>query len=150
MAGAIVCKHCRSDIGTPKRPAGVTAISALSFLDVAGWLFTCIAPIPMTPLFTLLVLMDNNGVELMVGRIESLILAAISLYCGLGFLKQRASARRVYLGFGVYRVGFQLIATMALISRNVSPELIAPSLIGFVIFGWILYYVMRRRDYFPN
>ncbi len=147
--GASVCKHCHAEIGKPKRPTGVTVIAILTLL---GSVFG---------LFAIFGLNETNSIILgirvpvIIARAFGLIGNGIGIYCGIGFLKQLALARKVYIWVAIYGIANSLITTPVLMNTMRLPDevktgMIIGMIIGVGITGWILYYVVRRKDYFTN
>ena len=141
---AIVCKHCGARLGRPPRPVGVTVIAILVLIGVVSQLFAVIAARWETSF------LFGRHVPPTVFRVVTAAMAALSLYCGIGLLRQRAVARRVtilYLVVGV--VGSILNASV--MSRMLGGGASWTGVIlSVALNGYIIYYLIRRKDYFLN
>jgi DNA-directed RNA polymerase subunit RPC12/RpoP len=154
--GAVVCKHCGARLGVPKRPKGVTAIAVLCFIGAGMSLLALPALNPMNSIL----LGFRVPVNLM--RSIGVIGIGLSIYCGVGFLKLKASARKIYLWWALYSIVQSVISPIVLWpyikDMGASNEVIIGALVGMVVgtiiglalYGYILYYIFRRRDYFVN
>ena len=82
----------------------------------------------------------------------------MGFYCGIGFLKQLALARKTYIWLAVYGIINSLLSTPVLIrtmvymgfTPQVKTQMVIGMVLGIAVTGWILYYVVRRKDYFTN
>lgn len=148
--GASVCKHCHAEIATPKRPTGVTVIAVLTLLGSAGGLLTMLSLNEMNSIIL------GLRVPVVLARIETLVFAGVGIYCGIGFLRQKALARKIYIWVVLFGIINTLISTPVLINSMPLPDHVkGPTMIssmigGPAIFGWILFYLIRRKDYFTN
>jgi len=152
--GVAVCEHCHAKLGTPKRPTGVTVIAILALL---GSLFA---------LFGMVGLNKSNSiifgfrVPLALARIVRLFFAGIEIYCGIGLLMQTALARKIYIWVLTYSIVNTLTSTfiprhsilrhLKRLPAGVEGYAIIGTIIGIAILGWMLYYLIRHKDYFPN
>jgi len=147
--GATVCKHCHAEIGTPKRPKGVTVIAVLTLLGSA---FSLLAIFNLNEMNSIIL---GLRVPVALARIVTLVFSGVGIYCGIGFLKQMALARKIYIWVAIYGIINQLISTPVLMNSmrlpdNVKGGMIVGMIIGIAISGWILFYLIRRKDYFTN
>ena len=89
-------------------------------------------------------------------RIELLLLAFVELYCAIGFLKQKALARKVFIWYSLYGIaGFlfsipELISIMRSIDESYRMVSLFPLTFGLAFGALVLLYVIWHKDYFPN
>lgn len=158
--GAVVCKHCGATLGTPERPTGVTVIAILCFVSA---LLSIVALVSLEK-YTSIILGMN--VRVIVAQLHAVVMACISVYCGVGLLKLKEVSRKIFIIYALYSlVGstlyiFQLRANVIFMRqfkiagaydldyKTLYPEL--SSLIGMAIVGYIIYYLLRHKDYFVN
>ncbi|MDD5087275.1 MAG: zinc ribbon domain-containing protein [bacterium] len=135
---AVVCKHCHATIGTPQRPIGVTVIAALTLLGAAQILISAIGMLFRRHFGCSVIL----GIRIpdVVNGLVMLILGGLALYCGLGFLKQKAQARRIFL----WLAGFVILSSLITVGGSLT------GLLTIAVLGYIVYYLVRRKDYFTN
>ncbi len=155
MAGAILCKHCGAQLGTPQRPKGVTWLAVLLFVGTVVCLVSIPGQRPVSSFFL--------GVQVPVPFTQFLLLvsAGIDAFCGYGFLKLKRSAMRLYIGFscyGILNTLASLPASYSLAMRlnpyaessTVLGPVIAMVVLGLAFSGFIIYYLVSRKDYFVN
>jgi len=158
--GAVICKHCGAKLGTPERPKGVTLIAGLSFVGAVFALFA----LPSLNSYNSIILGMRVPVEL--AQLHAVIGIILSVYCGIAFLKLKETGRKVYLYYGAWSILNTIIAMFVLpsILRDM-PEMrylpsyayeqeiivvIGSGLLSLALIGNILYYLIRRKDYFVN
>lgn len=148
--GAIICKHCGAEFGTPKRPTGITVIAVLCFIGAAISLLA----LPSVNRITSLILGIRVPVPLY--QLFGVAGAGLAIYCGVGFLQLREIARKIYLYWAIFSVLNSVISPLVVIStmRRIRDEVMVGIVIGIIIgvgiYGYILYYLVRRKDYFIN
>lgn len=149
VVGAVVCRHCGVQLGIPQRPKGVTVIAVLCFIG-AGF-----------SLFSLAALDSTNSVLLgirvpvIITQLVTLIAVGLLIYCGIGFLKLQELARQIYIWAAIYSIAQMVISPPVIwSSMNLPSEAIIGGIVGMIIglalYGYILYYIVRRKDYFVN
>lgn len=158
--GAVVCKHCGAQIGVPTRPKGVTVIAVLLFISAALSLFS----LPSLNVYNSIIL--GMRVPVLLTQLHLVIGTILAVYCGVAFLQLKKIGRTVYLYYGTWSIlnGLIGIFVMPSIIREM-PEMrrlpasalegtiiggVIGGLIGIALSGYILYYVIRRKDYFIN
>lgn len=147
--GAVVCKHCGARFGTPSRPTGVTILAVLCLLGGVVGLLSTFALNRSNSVF----LGFRVPVPFMMA--VNLIGVVISFYCGIGFLKLKSAARKLYLYWAVFGLAQAVITPVRLLSSTRVPDtVVAGMAIGFVLglgfYGWIIYYIVRKKEYFVN
>lgn len=147
--GAVVCKHCGAQLGVPKRPKGVTVIAVLCFIG-AGFSLLALPTIDSTNSVML-----GLRVPVIVVQLVGLIMVGLSVYCGVGFLKLKALARQIFLWTAIYSIVQTVTSSPVILSSmNVPSEAIVPGIVGMIfglaLYGYILYYLFRQKDYFVN
>jgi predicted nucleic acid-binding Zn ribbon protein len=149
VEGATICKHCHEVLGKPKRPKGVTIIAILILLGSVIGFFSVISLTEMTSIIL--------GIRVPVGfaKFFLFLIQGVGIYCGIGFLKQLAMARKVYIWISIYGIVNSLISTPILISAlrlrdNDKVGLMINMVITIIFSGYILYYIIRHKDYFVN
>jgi len=144
-------------LGVPKRPKGVTVIAVLCFIGAGGSLLA-LPTIDSTNSVLL-----GIRVPVIVMQLVGLIMAGLSVYCGVGFLKLKALAREIYLWVAIFGIANMVISYPVILSSMNLPRnlpsgayesMIVGGIVGMIIVlalqGYILYYLFRRKDYFVN
>ena len=147
--GAIYCKHCHKDIVVRKRPIGVTIIAVFILISAAVGLVKGIDPKESSSiLFGMIV---PYGVMV----VYYLAVAIVSIYCGIGLLDLKNKARKICIWMtiilfcnGLFSLGRQL--EIMTIDKTFWMALIVATIFIFGINGYILYYLVSRREYFVN
>ncbi len=156
--GAVVCKHCNATLGTPKRPTGVTVLAVLLYI---GGVFSLIGSFSIQE-YNSYVLGIN--VPVAIATFVSLAGAILAFYCGYGFLKLQRKAREIYLYWIYFAIAnsiLQLFAVNKIIENtpgvygrdvaSMATTIAIITVLFMVAFqGYILYYLIRRKDYFVN
>lgn len=145
-------------IVAPKaRPALVTVIAVLL---IVGGAIGLISAFIQPGVFVLGLAWVHGPVAIL----YSLILAGVSLGCGLGFLRQRALARQVFIGWTAFSLLSSLLSltsvdrALYLTSHGLDgssmeiARIVAYVTIVVMLAVWVLMlsYVAKHKDYFPN
>lgn len=140
--GASVCKHCRAELGAPARPTGVTAIAILTLV---GSVLSLVGLVVLTDPYPVVL---GLRVPAALAKLSVAALAGVGIYCGIGLLRQKALARRVFTWVAIYSVVNALLSTPVIAGS--SSEAITGMAIAVGFYGWILFYLSSRKDYFIN
>lgn len=152
--GATVCENCKAVVGVPKRPLGVAVIAWLMLVGGVLNVYFMLTNQHIYPVYL------GMAVSPALMRIIQLILAVIGIYCAIGLLQLKGNARKLYIGLSLFYaietlVSFQMriAATGLLQGPGAHSRLIAGiigTIIGLAIQGWMLFYVVRRKQFFIN
>lgn len=147
--GAVVCKHCKAILGTPKRPLGVAILGWFTLFTAAIAAWNAINPQPQ---FTYI---WGIHVGIVTYQFISAVQAALSTYCGVGLLVQDYWARKVTIVVQIVALPGGVLTFFAVPELRAHMNATAPWGYFGLLFGlgvgiWILYYLIRRRDYFPR
>lgn len=162
---AAVCKHCGEELGTAKRPKGVTVLGVLVLIGAIFSLFGLKQPTPVLLGIT---------IPVWFFVLLSLIFIGLAIFCGIGLLKQVKQARVIYIYMGIFGVVNQIATCIWTASGNnflklmqvqltkqgvsityqqfeaIKQGVIIGGIIGALLNGWILYYLFRKKDFFTK
>ena len=152
--GAVVCKHCGHKFGKPARPTGVTILGVLSMLGgIIGLIGLAVAM--SQPAYSVeqsaVVLGMHVSIPLFV--VISIAANLLSIYCGIGFLRQQRLARTIYIylgSFGIISTLLGVFGQAGNLRGDAATVFYVIILITLAYYGLILRYVVRRKDYFVN
>lgn len=150
--GAVICKHCGAKLGIPKRPGGVTFLGVISIISGAFGIIESIVSLSNLGFRNFGYILGARvpyELEIMI----NLAVSVLTLLCGIGFLQLKKIARQVYIYIGSFGILNAILTYPVLLDDVRKSEralLIVIMIVTILITGYILYYVIRRKDYFVN
>lgn len=150
---AAICKHCGASIAKPMIPVGVKIVGILSILGGLGILGQTFGSFPVALLF---------GIEIPLG-LAKVIRGAVglgSIALGVGLLRQMEIARRYGLWFlvittiegaaSVVYLASEISSLYGYMADDIVNQLYGGAAMNVLINGYIVYYLVKKKDYFTQ